>query len=137
MQTLPRAARFWIPRVLASAIGFACTLTAMSVGWHLLDSIQHPCPRRRVQGTKIHLMSIQGTAEIFVAEHGRCPQNIEEAAKADDDIPPDRSWMEDGWGEKVLLACILTDDGPVVAALSAGPDRKFGSNDDLSSAELK
>jgi hypothetical protein len=42
--------------------------------------------------------------------------------------------MTDNWRENVLLVCISTEMGPTAVILSAGPDRKFGTDDDRSSA---
>jgi hypothetical protein len=39
--------------------------------------------------------------------------------------------MQDTWGQDILLVCIPTNVGPTTVALSAGPDRKFGTDDDL------
>ena len=84
-------------------------------------------------------MAVKGEAERFFIEHDRCPESVHEVAYATDvnDPPRHSSWLNDAWGQRLLLVCIPTNEGPVIATLSAGPDGKFGTNDDLSSAELK
>lgn len=111
------------------AAGIVCMLAAMSLGWRWLP---HGCGSR-VQATRINLAALRQAAERFICERERCPRNLGELAKAE---PDGRRWMKDAWAEDVLLVCVPTNTDPIAVTLSAGPDRKFGTDDDLSSAEL-
>jgi hypothetical protein len=84
--------------------------------------------------TQILVMKVRQSAEQFIAGHDRCPLDLRELVEVRNIDERDRT---DPWGQNVLLVCAVASDGPIPVVLSAGPDRKFGTFDDVSSASLQ
>ena len=119
--TLPRVVR-WPVAGVACGAGIAATALAMAIG------LRQPtgCPSRV---TRAHLVAREtGNAALrFILDHSRCPATEDElfTARYADAI------ARDPWGRELRLSCTTSSSADDVTVTSAGPDRIFGTADDI------
>jgi hypothetical protein len=109
--------------ILFSLIVLAC---------YLLWSVGFISERTRNRQALLDISRIKHSARLFRADHGRCPDNLEELAAP----PGDTIYLveyKDPWGQPYKLICPSRTDPGGVDVLSGGPDRTFGGRDTISS----
>ena len=118
---LPRVVR-WPVVGVAFGAGVAATALAMAIG------LRQPtgCPSRV---TRAHFAA-RGTRDAamrFILERNRCPATEDELFTAGyaDGI------ARDPWGRELRLSCTTSSAADDVTVTSAGPDRIFGTADDI------
>jgi type II secretory pathway pseudopilin PulG len=90
--------------------------------------------KTRIKQALLDISRIQHAARIFRADHGRCPDNLDELVS-----PPGPGKIkyltgyDDPWGKPYKLICPARLDPGGVEVLSGGPDRSFLGNDTISS----
>ena len=99
---------------------------------YLLWSAGFISERTRYRQALLDISRIKHAARLFRADHGRCPDNLEELA-----APPGNTVYlvdyTDPWGQPYKLICPARMDPGGVDVLSGGPDRSFDGRDTISS----
>jgi len=115
-----------IRRFCAILIGIALTWSCAAAGLFLLDDFcTIKCSKQRIARQKAR--EIVSMLWQFEIENQRCPTgNLELIENGDISAHT----LVDPWGTVMAFGC--SDDGP--RARSAGPDRKFGTADDVTDA---
>ena len=88
--------------------------------------------RTRLKQALLDISRIQHAARLFRADHGRCPDNLDELVSP----PEDRKYIinfKDPWGKPYKLVCPSRRDPGGVEVLSGGPDRSFKGDDTITS----
>ena len=99
---------------------------------HLLWSVGFITERTQHRQALLDISRIRHAARLFRADHGRCPDNLEELASP----PGDTVYLTtytDPWGMPYKLVCPSRRDPGGVDVLSGGPDRSFSGKDTISS----
>ena len=99
---------------------------------YLLWSAGFISERTRMRQALLDISRIRHAARLFRADHGRCPDNLEELAQPPGDIKYLTGYT-DPWGQPYKLICPSRQDPGGVDVLSGGPDRSFGGRDTISS----
>ncbi|MCU0663847.1 MAG: type II secretion system protein GspG [Myxococcota bacterium] len=77
--------------------------------------------RNRIRQALVDISRIEHAVRLFRADHGRCPDNMEELVS-----PPGESrYMEpltDPWGQPYLLRCPAGEMSDGLQVISGGPD---------------
>ena len=105
--------------------GFALTWICAAFGLFLL-SAPGTCKRPGFSTARAQVSELPQSISVFQIEHGRCPRSNDDLVAGG--YVEARS-LVDPWGTAIAVRC--TDDD--VAATSAGPDRTFGTADDVAS----
>jgi type II secretory pathway pseudopilin PulG len=88
--------------------------------------------RARVKQALVDISRIEHAARLFRADHGRCPEDLEELV-----LPPsDRRYLQptrDPWRQPYKLTCPARLDPGGVEVISGGPDKSIKGNDNISS----
>jgi hypothetical protein len=125
-------------RVLFGAaflLGMALTPGAAWFGWQLGGRLLrggccscHPraTPRLRVK-------AVRDAVTEYMIETPSCPRGIKELVAGN---YLDESLATDPWGSALILKCPGLNDSDGADVTSAGPDRMFGTADDINSWEL-
>jgi hypothetical protein len=111
----------FIAWVVGGAVGVTLTLAAAAFGlYRLMDGTQTHCSRGPavVRGV---VAEVSQAAQQFAVEQGRCPEDTRELVKQGNL----RRQVRDAWGNELRLFCRT--------AVSSGPDRSFGTADDIAS----
>ncbi len=86
----------------------------------------------RIKQALLDISRIEHATRLFRADHGRCPDNLDELV-----APPGKTRYllsyDDPWGKPYRLICPARFDPGGVEVLSGGPDRSFQGNDTISS----
>ena len=80
----------------------------------------------------VDISRIRHAARLFRADHGRCPDSLQELVAP----PGDMKYLvdyTDPWGQPYKLICPSRVDPGGVDVLSGGPDRSFSGRDTISS----
>ena len=99
---------------------------------YLLWSVGFISERTRNRQALLDISRIKHAARLFRADHGRCPDNVEELASPPGEIKYLNSYV-DPWGKPYKLICPARLDPGGVDVLSGGPDRSFDGRDTISS----
>ena len=86
----------------------------------------------RVKQALVDISRIEHAARLFRADHGRCPENMDELI-----LPPsERRYLNDildPWGQPYHLRCPAIFDPGGVEVLSGGPDESLAGDDNITS----
>jgi type II secretory pathway pseudopilin PulG len=80
----------------------------------------------------VDISRIEHAARLFRADHGRCPDNMEELVSP----PGEKQYLDsalDPWGKPFLLRCPAVFDPGGVQVLSGGPDGSLAGDDNITS----
>ena len=88
--------------------------------------------RTRTRQALLDISRIRHAARLFRADHGRCPDSMDELVSPPDDTMYLKS-TTDPWGKPYKLVCPAPYDPGGVEVLSGGPDRSFEGRDTISS----
>ncbi|HLK89174.1 MAG TPA: hypothetical protein VKZ18_04715 [Polyangia bacterium] len=129
MQRLPRAMRGALV-LFGFAGGLAATWSAALVGLTMAESIARPrgCTSR-LRIAYLRVKASRDAIDRYLLDHGRCPSSHRPliAERYLDEIN-----LRDPWGVDIALTCAAPGGDTRVTAGSAGPDRVFGTPDDIS-----
>ena len=105
-------------RLIGTAALIVIVLAGLARGATVVDTEEMlwPDPRDR---TAVHLGALSHALQAYAQEHGELPATL--AA-----VPPPLN-RADEWGGEIRYH----RDGPVFSLRSAGPDRQFGTPDDI------
>ena len=88
--------------------------------------------KSRVKQALVDISRIDHAARLFRADHGRCPDNLDELF-----FPPGQrryiDQIKDPWQRRYMLRCPAKLDPGGVEVISGGPDGDLGGNDNVSS----
>jgi len=88
--------------------------------------------RTQIKQALVDISRIEHAARLVRADHGRCPDNLEEL-----NTPPgNRTYLKlvrDPWEQPYQLVCPARLDPGGVEVLSGGPDRSLSGDDNISS----
>lgn len=121
-----RSASHNLRRKLAVLAVLMCMVAYLLWSMGFLDN------RTRVRQTMLDISRIKHAARLFRADHGRCPDSLEELVSSKDGVQY-LSTIRDPWGEPYKLVCPAGLDPGGVDVLSGGPDKSFSGNDTISS----
>jgi len=107
--------------------GIALTWSCAAAGLFLLHEFNQPWPCSVARIARLRAREIEMGIEQFQIENKRCPAGTAELIQG---RYVSIHSLVDPWGRALLFWC--KDDGP--RALSAGPDREFGTADDVTDA---
>ena len=99
---------------------------------YLLWSAAFISERTRTRQAMLDISRIRHAARLFRADHGRCPDNLDELVSPPGGMTYLFSYT-DPWGKPYRLICPARYDPGGVDVLSGGPDRSFSGNDTISS----
>ena len=88
--------------------------------------------KTRIKQAMLDISRIEHATRLFRADHGRCPDNLDELVSP----PGDTRYLvdyADPWGEPYRLICPSRFDPGGAEVLSGGPDRSFTGDDTISS----
>jgi hypothetical protein len=124
-----------LPPALRSPIvivGLACGVTATGlaviVGLTTAGALMHPGCGSKVKLAFMRARAGHDAIERFVIDRGRCPSSHQVLVT---ERYLDEINLRDPWGTHIELGCAAAGDDLVVTAWSAGPDRAFGTSDDI------
>jgi hypothetical protein len=112
----------WLARVCAVLVGVAFTWLCAALGLQALSL--HATPAPRLTFAKRRVSAVAHATTHYWLDHDKCP------SKRSDLVANgylDARNLEDPWGKAIEFSC--SDDTAV--ARSAGPDRAFGTWDDI------
>lgn len=116
-------------RLRRRLIGIVVSLSVIS---YLFWSMGLMSEKTRIKQALLDISRIEHAARLFRADHGRCPDNLDELI-----APPGKTRYlmkyDDPWGQPYRLICPARFDPGGVEVLSGGPDRNFDGNDTISS----
>jgi prepilin-type N-terminal cleavage/methylation domain-containing protein len=95
-------------------------LVAGGVGFAILPNIE----RAKIKQTRIDAKAITSAATMYMADYNECP-TVQQLL--DDKILDKNKSTKDAWDNDFNIEC--DEDGPL--AVSAGPDKQLGTDDDI------
>ncbi len=116
-------------RLIRRLVGVLAGILATSYVFWAMGEIDE---QTRVKQALIDISRIEHAARLFRADHGRCPDGLEELVSP----PGDALYLtgyQDPWGQSYRLTCPAQFDEGGVQVTSGGPDRSFEGNDTISS----
>jgi hypothetical protein len=116
-------------RLRRRLIGVAITFCVIS---YLFWAMGLMSEKTRVKQALLDISRIQHAARLFRADHGRCPDNLDELVAPSGEAKYLKA-CEDPWGQRYRLICPARFDPGGVEVISGGPDRSFEGNDTISS----
>jgi hypothetical protein len=116
--------------IVGLAAGLAATGLAVFVGLTTAEAVTHAgcCGVSRVRTAFLRARAGHDAIEWFVIDHGRCPAGHQELVA---ERYLDALDLHDPWGTSIALGCGAPEGDTIVTARSAGPDRMFGTPDDI------
>ena len=99
---------------------------------YLIWSAAFISERTRVKQALLDMSRIRHAARLFRADHGRCPDNLDELVSPPGEMTYLRTFT-DPWGQPYKLVCPSRHDPGGVDVQSGGPDRSFEGRDTISS----
>lgn len=120
--------------LLASGMlaGIALTWGAAWVGLTLATGPTYRPSRVTTARLRVKAVS-DATAQYMMDNSGNCPRGIDELVWHK---YLDSSNAKDPWGKDLIFHCPGNCDGPCADVSSAGPDKREGTPDDITSWEL-
>jgi hypothetical protein len=115
----------WIARVCAVLIGVAFTWLCAAIGLCALSALTTSRPRPRSKLAKMQVVEVAQAVTQYWLDHDKCPSTKSDLV-AERYINA-RNNLKDPWGTAIEFSC--SDEKSV--ARSAGPDREFGTSDDI------
>jgi type II secretory pathway pseudopilin PulG len=120
-----RPSRISVRKLVALVIG---VVALNFIFW----SIRTINEQSRTKQALVDISRIEHAARLFRADHGRCPDDLEELV-----YPPNQRryivQIEDPWKRRYMLKCPAKLDPGGVEVISGGPDGDLGGNDNISS----
>ena len=113
-----------IKKLCAVLCGIALTWASAAFGLFLLTADRCTLRASQVQIARWRVREIEDAVSHYWVERGQCPPTSDDLFRHTDVGP---SSLIDPWGTSIPYWC--SDDG--AEALSAGPDRIFGTADDI------
>lgn len=99
---------------------------------YVLFAMRTTSQQTRRRQAILDISRIEHAARLFRADHGRCPEGLEELVSPPDG-PRYLTSTRDPWGQPYRLICPARLDPGGVQVFSGGPDRSFGGDDTISS----
>ena len=109
--------------IVLALIGLISAVVGNGIYRHFLDG--------RIRTAKLQLREVVGAAQHSMIDDGSCPTVEQLVARQDL-----RNVPRDPWGTPLVLQCPSEHGKDPVDVISAGPDRKPGTDDDLNSWQL-
>jgi hypothetical protein len=113
-----------IKRLCAVLCGIALTWTCAAFGLFVLTADRCTLRTPKSQVARARVREIEDAVSHYRLARGQCPPTSDDLFKHTDVNP---SSLLDPWGTSIPYWC--SDDG--AEAISAGPDRIFGTADDI------
>jgi hypothetical protein len=128
----------------AFILGVTLTLSAARLGWsgNVRCLFRTCCPASKAPPAKARLMAARDAVIGFMIDQSRCPTGEPELL---DGHYLSAEVAEDPWGTRLFYHCeaspppdgaAYVDFSDQLWVISAGPDRVFGTADDISSRDL-
>jgi hypothetical protein len=112
--------------------GVALTWGAAWVGLTIATS--HTCRRPKVSTAMLGVRDAHCASAAYMMDHAsNCPRGIDELVS---EKYLERSSAKDPWGSQLIMHCPTSSDSPGADILSAGPDKREGTPDDIKSWDL-